>query len=108
MTFCFASGHDHEYELVLASGYEWSDFPCYVGCKYQYAAFTVAELGAMIGSWINLPYAIGQVGTNVCLWTDDRGGQKFKTEAESRAELLIFLLESATIDADQVNERLTS
>ena len=91
-------------EAVDGSPDYWEDAD---GYEY-YSAFTVAELGVMLGCSCNLPYAIGQVGTNDCLWTDDLGGNKVKTEAEARAALLIYFLESLTIDADQCNERLKS
>lgn len=88
--FCIR-GHDHEYKLVYASGYEWSDFPCYVGCKYQYAAFTVAELGQMLGAGITV-----------------HKPEPGRNEAFDRADDLIHLLEIGELLIDSVNDNLSA
>jgi len=76
----------------------------------KYAAFTVAELGVMIGS---------PIGEKVNSYTTDGAtgsylhGSHITTthsehEAHIRADVLIHLLENNIITAEEVNTRLTS
>lgn len=69
-------------------------------------AFTVAELGQMITTSFDLPYPNGMVATNDKLWISDLIGINFKTEAETRADLLIYLLKNGDIDIDYCNEMM--
>lgn len=69
-----------------------------------YSAFTVAELGAMLSGKNGFP----QKGWEDKYWYDHINGnhQKFKTEAEARAAVLIDLLERKVIKVAHVNQRL--
>lgn len=73
-----------------------------MSCK---AAFTVAELGIMLG--ILLEFVHRLTDTYVWYWnTTITDGIDYKHEAEARAALLIYLLETNVISPDEVNERL--
>lgn len=96
--------HHIETELVVAFGYSWTDDPGYECYPEKWAAFNVAELGAMLSSKNMFP----QKGWEDQYWYDHINGQhqKFKTEAETRAALLIDLLERKVIKVASVNKRL--
>lgn len=81
-----------------------------------YAAFTVAELGVMLPKqfgddriWDSLPLSNTGIPFSEC-WLKSNNGYKyfgaFKTEAEARAAMLIYLLENRLTTADEVNARL--
>lgn len=89
--------------------------------KDKYPAFTVAELGVMLldycGSHINGLYGYTPHPNNKFKWVADINDNwdkkpqppsiaKGNTEAEARADLLIYLLENNLIEVTQVNERL--
>lgn len=75
-----------------------------------YAAFTVAELGVMmsIGDGIfTVRSSSGKWVVNNVYDEDPMGKDAdFKTEAQARAAMLIHLLETNLITADEVNARL--
>lgn len=76
--------------------------------NHIYSAFTVAELGVAIGSGY---YTYnGQNGLEwVCYNKHDVfiiNGERFPTEAQARAALLIHLIEKGTLKVDEVNKRL--
>jgi hypothetical protein len=76
------------------------------GCLEGFSAFSVAELGLMLGS-VQPP----QKSTHGLLyWYDIIGDRfrKFETEALARAELVIHLLEKGATTAEEINERLKS
>lgn len=104
MTFCFVSEKGKEYELEFADGYSWSDYPCYAGYKFQDAAFTVAELGQMLGPGKSCVFT-GEYWTTEGIWGIGIIGN---TEAECRASLLIHLCENYKDDVKKFNERLAS
>lgn len=59
----------------------------------QFAAFTCAELGIMIGSYNeNDMYEIN--------------GETYPTEAQARAALLIHLIENKIVEVSEINDRL--
>lgn len=71
-----------------------------------YNAFTVAELGLMLPASAKIlktspGFQFGVMKAYKKTW------QTYKTEAEARAALLIHLLESGSIKAEEVNQRLT-
>lgn len=80
--------------------------------KHLYSAYTVAELGAMMppdhGTFKDFDFGF----TIQCLNKNEEG--KFEmnhyhyngTEAEARADMLIYLLESKIITAEDINENL--
>lgn len=119
-------------ELVFASGYNWSDYPGYAGWPFITRAFTVAELGIMLGdghpSWrfqhpgtgekLFICTRIGPNDPNV-EFTHKRAellpmntyssfDRYNATEAESRADLLIACLRVGVpgFTVSDVNERL--
>ena len=75
-------------------------------------AFTVAELGVMLENWTNKS-PISTPAGNWEIIMNSKGDEfqmsgTYKTEAEARAAMLIHILESGKITAEQVNSRLTS
>lgn len=103
----YENTEDQDLELVPAYGYNWNDYPEQSGFPIKYAAFTVAELGVMLPAlcytehftwmewqWSNIDNAP----------VISKGN--FNTEAEARADLLIYLLEHDIITASEVNQRL--
>lgn len=107
--FAFVSENDKSYEIVLCSGYGWADFPCYSGYKFNYPAYTVAELGVMLpaGKYDTCGWSDGWR-----IYTEDGhdaiGDVTFSSEADARASVLIHLLENKHITAEEVNNRLQS
>lgn len=87
--------------------------------RFQYAAFTVAELGAMLplevrtgrGIMNGEDYCLVSVESPLCYKMDKCqpmfSWNYFKTEAIGRAALLIYLLENKLITPEEVNHRLT-
>lgn len=74
------------------------------GCLEGFSAFSVAELGIMLGA-VTPP----QKSTHALVYWHDIIGdrfRKFETEAQARAELLIWLLENGATTAADVNKRL--
>lgn len=71
------------------------------------AAFTVAELGVMIG---NAQYSVSYRFDNIWFWHAEINTEPFgafKTEAEAKAAILIHLLEQElAINVEGVNARL--
>lgn len=115
----WVSDDDKEYELVVSTGYGWSDFPGYNGSKYIINAYSVSELGVMLPQTIQfcktqkasikisrfnawtIYYNRHSSGSNVCM------NERFN-EAEARSAMLINLLENDFITATDVNQRLQS
>lgn len=95
------------YELVAAFGYSWSDYPCYSSYPTIISAYTVAELGIMLGI-NNLPYYYKEYD----MWMLDKGsnlkgaGLGSEHEAVIRAELLIYALENNLLSSEICNSRL--
>jgi len=103
--FTFYGDEYRPYELEWTgepeamAGYEWEE---------TYPAFTVAELGVMLGNHLsgitvvhsNAHEAIGNAILN--------GGGAEGTEAQARAALLIHLLETGEISVSEVNKRIGS
>lgn len=88
------------------------------------AAFTVAELGAMLPFELlnpasmehrrmitNSDFTVG-IWKYKFLWrirtSEGIAAVDFKTEAEARAAMLIYLLENELLTADEANQRLTA
>ncbi|MEZ2446076.1 hypothetical protein AB6805_30380 [Chitinophaga sp. RCC_12] len=102
-------------------GYDWSDHPCYEGMPIKYAAFTVAELGAMLPATHFSPYMIGVSPrvNSVCVtgngpseyWHTEINGNvfgAFSTEATGKSQLLIHCIENKFIGCsiEEINKRL--
>ena len=71
-----------------------------------FSAFTVAELGVMIGT---TEWSTNYKKQNIFYWDAELFGLPFgpySTEAEARAAILIHLLENNLITPAEVNERL--
>lgn len=71
------------------------------------SAFTVAELGVMLGTE---EWSTNYKKQNIFYWDAELFALPFgpyPTEAEARAAILIHLLENKLITADEVNKRLT-
>ena len=95
-------------DLVTTSGYEWEYHPGHGDRQIQLSAFTVAELGIMLNAKSN--------ETKNCHYHNPSkmyshlrafNPSLFRTEAESRADYLIFLLENKVMTAHEVNKQLT-
>lgn len=74
---------------------------------YGVSAFTVAELGVMLPP--NFCTKINTAGHCICFdqWMDKNANKKFgDTEAQARAAMLIHLLESNLVTAEDCNKRL--
>ena len=67
------------------------------------SAFTVAELGEMLADNAQIP-AKSHDGDYWYIYLDKY--EQFKTEAQTRAALLIYFLEKGGITATEVNQRL--
>jgi len=71
-----------------------------------YSAFTVGELGVMLGF---SPYAVYLKKDNIVFWHADYEHMPFgafPTEAEAKAAILIHQLENNLITAAEINQRL--
>ena len=87
-------GHDNIIRIGAAKEFK----------RFQYAAFTVAELGVMISGYgYKLPMLNSFFG-----WLEHNTDLFYKSEAEARAAMLVYLLENHFITAEQVNNRLTN
>lgn len=76
------------------------------------AAFTVAELGVMLPNGYDTMRITSKDSHKVPVWQgyDDDGNYfimtPYKTEAECRAAMIIYMLENKVITAEEVNARL--
>lgn len=86
---------------VSNEGYEKWDS----GCLNGFSAFTSAELGQMLPFGYDTMQCTGEGWRGYDLDHGDYG--PFETEAKARAAMLIQLLETNAITADEVNKRLT-
>lgn len=98
-------------EVVFGNFMEPEDFPNLI----PFDAFTVAELGIMLPEYTETEKRFGSAGLRLntggvywrCRNTNFDGVQKDGiTEAQSKAEQLIQLLENNSITVEEVNERL--
>ena len=106
------------WELVLASGYEWSDFPCYAGWPFSIDSFTVAELGVMLPfgyhtvndrkDGVQVFSAYNWTGLNDPSFVIASSIPEKLSEAVIRAKMLIHLIETGVTTVAEVNERLAS
>lgn len=69
-------------------------------------AFTVAELGVMIGGGYDTMYCTGEGWRCFNMEGADYFENTFPTEAQARAQMLIDLLETGSEKVEQVNQRL--
>jgi hypothetical protein len=106
--FCFCQvnpgGHNHEdsYSDILPTIFDLA-IPD-LATTFEFPAWTVAELGVMLGRKTNSIY-IDAAGT----WGIQEMGQFFEakeSEASARAEYLIYLLEQEMLTPTAVNARL--
>jgi hypothetical protein len=111
----------HIYNTVPTIGYEgiklredlnqkkrWGN-PVDGGVIRYYAAYTVAELGVMLPR--NYASKLNQANQGVCFaqWEKGEVANRYGlTEAECRANMLIYLLESNLANPSEVNNRLNS
>jgi hypothetical protein len=108
-------------EPKRADGYDWEQFPGYKD-EYHAPAYTTAELGVMLPEKMpngdveedylmtyKMKDAYGEAGTQFFILPMilELEQQKFRTEAQTRAAMLIYLLEKKMITAEEVNARLT-
>jgi hypothetical protein len=76
------------------------------GCLEGFSAFTVAELGVMLGTE---EWSTNYKKQNIFYWEAELFAFPFgayPTEAEARAELLLHLIEGNYITVEEVNARL--
>lgn len=78
----------------------------------DFPALTVAELGVMLPNGYDTMRITSNENVSISVWQgyDDNGNDfslaPFKTEAECRAAMLIYMLENNLITPAEVNERL--
>ena len=96
---CFIGEELHLFEK---SFYNWAEQKNLVAV----AAFTVAELGAMLPSGYDTMHATNDGWRCFDLDGIEMREKPFETEAESRAHAIIKLIESDAVAVGEVNERL--
>ena len=115
--FFFDTGSKNK--ILINTGFE-KELTGFFNFQTCFSAFTVAELGVMLpqdedendeGPWYSLPdKGVDIIGFSVKKYLDSHYEGPceivYKTEAQARAAMLIYLLEADIITVKEVNERL--
>lgn len=75
-------------------------------CNDYYSAFSVAELGIALPPNGRTIFKVHD-GWEFTIGTSDwKDWRRYSTEAQARAELLIYLIENKIVSVEEINERL--
>jgi len=83
--FVHVSENGKDWECVLTSGYNWSDYPCYSGYIYQVPAFTKTEIDELVNLAGNEMWEMGDWKAN---------GIAKLNPTQRQCERLIYIIEN--------------